>query len=81
MMVHVFRAKLFGWDNDYDDIIFDASRFSREDAEAYFVEKVGLTNKNNLEFPYSYYEYEGKKYYSYQYMGIQERNLNNSEEF
>ena len=79
--VHVFRAKVLGWDDKYDDILFAVSHFSKEEAESCFVEKIGFTSKNNSEYPYTYYEYEGKDYYDYHYIGIEDRDVDNCEVF
>lgn len=72
MQAHIFRAKLLGKENEYDIVWFLASKYTKEEAEANFVPKVGLTNKNGNEYPYTYYEYEGAKYYKYTYLGLKD---------
>jgi len=73
MRVHLFRAKLKGWKDEYDIIWFDADRYSKEEAESQIIEKIGFTEKNGREYPYTYYEYDGVEYYSYTYLGIEDR--------
>lgn len=73
MRVHKFKAKLKGWGNEYDIIWFDADRYSKEEAESQIIEKTGVTEKNGREYMYTYYEYGGVEYYSYVYLGIEDR--------
>ena len=81
MKVHVFKAQLMGWSEEMEDVMFDAERYSKDEAESYFVEKTGITDKNGYEVAYKYYECGGKEYYNYHYVGIEDRNVNDCETF
>ena len=71
MKVHVFKAKLLGYGDNYEGIWFDADCYSKESAESQFVECTGYTTKANGDsYPYTYYEYDGKKYYKVYYIGL-----------
>lgn len=65
-MVHLFRATPLGYNKGKEGVWFDATKFSREEAEAQFVPYKGTTQQG---YPYTGYEYEGKKYHDYQYLG------------
>ncbi len=70
-MKHVFQCKLQGWNNEYDIVWFDAQHYTKEQALAKFEEKQGWTVKaNGKDYPYTYWEYDGVKYYSVTYMGL-----------
>jgi hypothetical protein len=81
MLVHVFKAQLMGWSEDVETIMFDANRYSKEEAESNFIERNGITNKNGYDFPYTYYECGGKKYHKYYYVGVEDRDVSHSESF
>ena len=70
MRVHVFIGTLLGWESIQEYIWFDTSLYSKESAEAQFVECYGQTTKANGEtYDYTYYEYDGQKYYKVSYVG------------
>ena len=70
MRVHVFRGVKLGWESESEGIWFDASLYTKEQAEAQFVEKYGTTTKaNGQTYDYTYYEYDGVKYYKVSYLG------------
>lgn len=75
MMVHVFRCKLLGWSNENDIVYFDTNLYSEDEAKAQFIECYGETTKGNgRDYPYTYYEYDGEKYYSVKYLGVMDYN-------
>ena len=68
--VHVFRCTKLGWEHEVEGVWFDADEYDRYSAEAEFTECTGYTEKANGEtYPYTYYEYDGEKYYEIEYMG------------
>lgn len=81
---HVFSAKNFGYESDlgdrtYDYFVFPADEFSQSDAIGLFVGVTKYTWKNNNEYPYTAYEYQGlqycsdlygKQYYEVLYNGV-----------
>lgn len=68
--VHVFRCKKMGWAGSEECVWFDATQYDRYSAEAQFIEQTGYTEKANGEsYPYTYYEYDGEKYYDIYYLG------------
>ena len=70
MRVHVFRGVKLGWKSESEGIWFDSSRYSKEEAEAEFVECYGETTKaNGQTYDYIYYEYDDQKYYKVSYLG------------
>lgn len=70
-MKHVFRAKKMGWDEEQEFVWFDASLYTKAEAEAAF-KPYEATNKRG--YGYTYYVYDGIKYYSYAYVGLFEDN-------
>lgn len=65
-MRHVFLATLIGWNKEKEGIWFDSSDYTREEAEAEFKPFEGVTMRG---YPYVGYEYDGKKYHDYRYLG------------
>ena len=66
---HVFSAKNFGYESDlgdgtYDYFVFPIDEFSQSDAKGLFVRVTKYTWKNNNEYPYTAYEYQGLQYCS-----------------
>ena len=76
-MKHVFKGTKLGWKREQEGIWFDSDHYTKEEAESEFVEKTGYTEKANGEsYPYTYYEYDGQKYYKVNYIGeYEEDNL------
>ncbi|RIA77930.1 hypothetical protein EI71_00713 [Anaeroplasma bactoclasticum] len=71
MKVHVFRCKCQGWNNKYVVVCIDAEKFTENEARAQFIAKTGFTEKSNgQDYPFTYYEYEGNKYYKVGYWGV-----------
>ncbi|MDY5440177.1 MAG: hypothetical protein SPG06_05365 [Eubacteriales bacterium] len=85
---HVFSAKNFEYESDlgdgtYDYFVFPAEEFSESDGMGLFVEVTKYTRKNNNEYPYTAYEYQGlqycsdlygKQYYEVVYNGLFDEN-------
>lgn len=68
-MKHVFRAKKMGWDEEQEFVWFDANLYTKDEAEAAF-RRYEASNKRG--YGYTYYVYDGTKYYSYAYVGLYE---------
>ena len=70
MRAHFFIGVILGWESKTEYIWFDSSMYTKEQAEAQFVEKYGTTTKaNGQTYDYTYYEYDGVKYYKVSYLG------------
>lgn len=81
---HVISAKNFGYESDLDDgtydyFVFPADEFSQSEVMGFFMEVTKYTWKNNNEYPYTAYEYQGddnyggeigKQYYDVIYDGL-----------
>ncbi len=65
-MRHVFRATLMGWKREQEGIWFDSSDFTKEEAKAEFKRFQGTTDRG---YPYTGYEYAGKRYHDVHYLG------------
>lgn len=66
-MRHVFKATIIGWNEEKEGIWFDADKYTKEEAEAQFKPYQGTTQKGHS---YIGYEYGGKKYHDYTYIGL-----------
>ncbi|KPG69642.1 hypothetical protein [Enterococcus sp. RIT-PI-f] len=81
---HVISAKNFGFESElgdgtYDYFVYPEENFSQSDVMNLYVEVTKYTTKNNNEYPYTPYEYQGtqycselygKQYYEILYNGI-----------
>lgn len=65
-MRHIFVASVIGWGNKQDAIWFDTDKYSLDEAWAQF-NKYQATNQRG--YPYTGYEYDGKKYHDVTYIG------------
>lgn len=69
--VHVFKCKKMGYGGEEIGIWFDADEYTEYSARSQFVEKDGSTLKENGEYyPYTYFEYNGERFYSVEYQGV-----------
>lgn len=64
---HVVSAKNFGYESDledgtYDYFVFPVNEFSKSEVMDLFEEVTMYTWKNNSEYPYTAYEYQGTQY-------------------
>ena len=77
MRYHVFLGTILGWESNQEYIWFNTLDYSKEEAEAQFIERYGETTKvNGLAYDYTYYEYDGQKYYKVVYLGeFDEKNM------
>lgn len=66
-MKHVFRAKKMGWSEEEEFIWFDANLYTKDEAESEFKPHED-TNRRGYRF--TYYVYDGERYYSYKYLGL-----------
>ena len=65
-MRHVFLAKLIGWGEEKEGVWVDSDHYTKEEAEAEFKPFQGVTQRG---YPYTGYEYDGKKYHDFHYLG------------
>lgn len=65
-MKHLFKAKKLGWKEEEEGVWFDASKFTKKQAEAQFKPYKGITDRG---YPYTGYEFDGQKYHDYKYIG------------
>ena len=65
-MRHLFRATLFGWDEEKEGVWFDSNDYTREEAEAEFKPYHAISQKG---YDYTGYEFDGQKYHDYTYLG------------
>lgn len=70
MKVHVYKATKMGWAREAEGVWFDASRYTKEEAEAQFLPVEKFCEKNGRDFPYTCYKYDGQTYHDYVYLGI-----------
>ena len=79
-MVHLFRATLMGFERKWEFISFSSDQYSQKEAEDQFKRYRGY---NIWGYPYTGFEYLGKKYYEVIYLGEfeEEKAPRNGDEF